>query len=160
MSDDLVPTTRVIELYEDPTQHMEFHVVRVKNLVPRLRWHGAPATDMRQAFRIALNKWQILAKNTYISGCLSGGASTCGLCHMYWENGVHGYCGECPIKKSTGQILCRQTPCEDYAKTMLPEDAQRELEFLIDLAAKNGFTVMSVYEEASDFPSAENQFHI
>lgn len=128
---------KVIKLYDNPEAHLPF-----SNKDGHLKWHGVHAKSRREAFEISINKWQIIV-NGNPPVRIEGSFNTCGLCHLYfWEEN----CGTCPVAEA-GYISCEGSPYDDWHRSESREAAQAELDFLIDLARKEGFEIKEVHDD-------------
>ena len=104
----------------------------------QLEFVGERATTLKEAWRISLDKWQILStvslagKGTLINSSVS----TCGLCQLY---GPHFMCDGCPIALD-GHILCAHTPYLDCRSDKPLKESQAaakaELKYLKKLYKK------------------------
>ena len=61
------------------------------------------------------------------------GAAYCALCGLFQRAHPTLACEYCPVKKKTGESMCRNTPYPGYEINRTPENAQKEVDFLKDI---------------------------
>jgi len=100
---------------------------KISKSTNELKYTGRKPKNIKEAFLIAIAKWEFICSLKEIFGVSTGYSSTCGLCMSY-------DCLECPIPKKVGEYNCMKTPYEDFTAVTYEKDlrkhAKRELAFL------------------------------
>jgi hypothetical protein len=100
------------------------------NSTNSIKYTGPEPENIKEAFLIAIAKWEFICSLENIFGIDTGYCYTCGLCMFFGKNG----CEQCPVSQKTKDYNCINTPYEDFTNSTYEKDlrkhAKRELAFL------------------------------
>ena len=115
-------------------------------------------SEMIQALKDSIKHWENLrdGKETKCGG------EDCALCDLFrFPTDAILACEECPIRKKTGERMCRHTPYQAYETNRTPLNAQKEVDFLKDILIEElEKHPIAVTTKEPDPPRPPSAFHI
>lgn len=127
------------EIDEMEVEEIKFAAIAEGNHYQRLVYEGPKPKGKKDAWAVALAKWEFVVRwyDAHGEPLLCGATKTCGLCMLYEVGGYPPFCERCPVRIATGESGCRSTPWGAYSHALDSMDASEmqaaaraELEFL------------------------------